>query len=447
MMHLLRRGLHTLPLLAALWLLGWLPQITESGLSGSWPLPWRLDALTFWFILNLTLGVALLPLGWRDTLRALAALLLLIALCAEHLLLLPIALIALAALLWSWRWLLAGAFLTLGVGLLWWAGGTTWSAATTATAITPLAFLLILVACGTGLNCYPLVALPQPFDPLRQALQPVWLLPLIRTIEWGPWNSGWSLAVVVLGGATALWSSANAIWTNDRGQRIEQILGTWLGLALASVGLLSTVGIASALWQVLAYTLGIGVLLRAERGMLWAGPVPPTVGFVAAWLAQGATAAGGAFLLAAVCWLATLLSGIAVLRLRAETTAPTHAAALIAVGLTLALGVFAPLPLRWLILPAIEPLQGGLTPFGLLDIWPWVGMAALDAGHRRVAVLPSIAVAVLALVAAALVWLLARLLGWVDLPSDNEQAHGWSTTAWQQLRQQVWWIKGRNERG
>ena len=446
MMHLLRRGLQALPLLGALWLLRWLPQISENGLSGSWPLPWRLDALTLWFILTLTLGVALLPLSRRDTLRTLAALLLLIALCGEHLLLLPIALIALAALLWNWRWLLAGALLTLGVGLLWWAGGSTWSAP--ATAITPLAFLLILAACSIGLNCYPIAALPQPSDRLRQALQPIWLLPLIRTIEWGPWNSGWALAVVILGSATALWSSGNAIWTNDRAQRIEQIVGTWLGIALAGVGLLTTVGIASALWQLLAYALGIGVLLRAERGMLWAAPVPPAVGFVAAWLAQGATAASGAFLPAAVCWLATLLSGIAVLRLRAETTAPTHAGTLIAVGLAVTLGVFAPLPLRWLILPAIEPLQGGLTPFGLLDIWPWVGIAALDAGHRRVAVLPSIAVAVLALVAAALVWLLARILGWVRLPSEADQeATGWTTTVWEHLRQQVWWSKRPNERG
>lgn len=450
MTRTLQHGLRMLPLLGGLWLLRFVPQIVEAPLRGTWPLPWRLDALTLCLIVGLTLGVALLPLGWRDTLRALAALLLLGALPGEHLLLLPLALIGVSALLWSWRWLLAGALLSAGLGLVALAGGTTWSAPTTATAITSQSFLLLLAACAIGLNSYPIAVLSQRPDALRQALQPIWLLPLIRTIEWGPWNSGWSLAVLLLGGASALWSSGSALWIADREQRIEHILGTWLGMALACVGLLTTVGVASALWLVLAYALGVGLLAQADRRIWWAAPVPPSAAFVAGWLAQGATAASGAFLLSGVLWLAMLFVGIAILRLRAETAAAWQPGitATFAIGLTILLGLLAPLPLRWLIVPAIEPLQGGLTPFGLLDIWPWVGMAALDAGHRRVAVLPSIAVAVLALVVAALVWMLARVFGWVRLDGEgDEQSPPRSAALWEQMRQQVWWIGGPKERG
>lgn len=445
--------LRALPLLGAIWLLRFLPQIAEAPPSGAWPLPWRLDALTLCFVIALPLGVAFLPLGWRDTLRALAALALLIAVAGEHLLILPLALIGLSGLLWSWRWLLASGLLTLGLGLVWLSGGTTWSAPETATSATSLAFLLLLLGCSIGLNSFPIALLHakdgRPSDLLRQALQPLWLLPLIRTIEWGPWNSGWTVAALLIGGVTTLWSGSTALWTSDRSQRIEWILSAWLGMALACVGLLTTVGIAAALWQMLAYTLGLGLLLRSERGGWWAGPVPPTVSFVAAWLAQGATAASGAFLLSGVFWLATLFSGIAILRLRSETQISSRIsiASAIGIGLALLLGVLAPLPLRWLMLPAIEPLQGGLTPFGLLDIWPWVGIAALDAGHRRVAVLPSIAVFVLALVVAALIWLFARIFGWVRLAADDEQAQPEQADLWEQLRQQVWWVKGPKQRG
>lgn len=441
--------LQALPLLGAISLLRWVPQIAESAPGGVWPLPWRLDALTLCFVIVLPLGVAFLPLGWRDTLRTLAALMLLATVTAEHLLILPLALIVLGALLWNWRWLLAGALLAAGLGSMWLSGGSTWSAPATATAVTSPAFLLILLGCSIGLNTVPIALLPQRPDPIRRALQPIWLLPLIRTIEWGPWNSGWTLAALLLGGVTTLWAASTALWTDDRARRVEQILSTWLGMALVCVGLLTTVGIAAALWLMLAYALGLGLLLRSERWGWWAGPVPPAASFVAVWLAQGATAASGAFLLAAVFWLATLLSGIAILRLRSEAQISSKLSlpSAISIGLALLLGVLAPLPLRWLMLPAIEPLQGGLTPFGLLDIWPWVGIAALDAGHRRVAVLPSIAVFVLALVVAALVWLFARVFGWVRLPGDEQQTQPEQADLWAQLRQQVWWIRGPKRRG
>lgn len=446
---IVRGWLRALPLLGAIFLLRWVPQLAESPPGGGWPLPWRLDALTLCFVIALPLGVAFLPLGWRDTLRSLAALILLVTLTAEHLLILPLALIVVGALLWSWRWLLAGGLLVAGLGIMWLNGGSTWSAPATATTVTSPAFLLILLGCSIGLNSYPIGLIPQRPDSIRQALQPIWLLPLIRTIEWGPWNSGWTLAALLLGGLTTLWASSTALWTNDRGQRSERILSTWLGMALVCVGLLTTVGIAAALWLMLAYALGLGLLLRSERWSWWAGPVPPTASFVATWLAQGATAASGTFLLAAVFWLATLFSGIAILRLRSDSQVSSKLSlpSAISIGLALLLGVLAPLPLRWLMLPAIEPLQGGLTPFGLLDIWPWVGIAALDAGHRRVAVLPSIAVFVLALVVAALVWLVARVLGWVRLPGDEEQPQPEQADLWAQLREQVWWIRGPKRRG
>jgi hypothetical protein len=480
--HLLR-ALQALPLIGALALLRWLPTIAQpvepgaAGMSGVLLLPWRLDALTLLLLLTLALGVALTPLSPRDTVRALIALALLLpALLLEHLLALPLGLLGVGLLLAGasrWRWLAAAVLLTLGLSLLRRTGGAGWYTPATATALTSPLFLLLLISAYIGLGGYPLGLLGRQnassYAALDLALQPIWLLPLLRTIGWGPWNSGWALATLLLGGLTALWAGASALWTAAPEQRVERIAGAWLGLALACIGLLTPVGIASALWQLLAYALGLGLLFGAPRWRIWAAPLPISATFVASWLAQGATAASGTYLLTGVCWLVAITSGLATLRLRHEplaASAPGQAGGLAA--LSLGLGLLAPLPMRWLIVPAIDLLQGGLTPFGLLDIWPWIGLAALDSGQRRVAVLPSIAVALLALVVAALIWLLSRLINpaaphadddlsddpaepdWLlsrllnpVAPSADESDPNW----WAQLRRRVWWAGGARRRG
>jgi len=450
-MFIIRRGLLLLPLAGALWSLRWLPTIAATPLQGASPLGWYFDPLTHVFVLLLALGVAPLQLGWRDTLRVLAAVGLLVpALLAEHLLALPITLVLVSGLLKSWRWFIASVVLLIALGLLLALGGAGWHGPHTATLITSPIFLLLLAACCIGLGIYPAAIFAQAFDPLRLMLQPLWLLPLLRAIAWGPWNTGWALATLLLGLVATLWACTTALWGAPSRSRVDHIANTWLSMALTCIGLLTPVGISAALWLVLSYPLSLGLLLRGSRWRWWAAPLPPTAMFTACWLVQGALAASGTLLAAAVCWLATLLSGLAVLREHTEqpsasTTSPVD---VVLLGLALGLGVLVPLPLRWLVIPAVELLQGGLTPFGLLDIWPWVGIAALDAGQRRVAVLPSIAVAVLMLVVAALVWLLARIFGWIgNVPPDTAHNAQQSAELWTSIQQRVWWAKGPKRRG
>jgi hypothetical protein len=449
---LLRRLIHTLPLLGALLLLPQLPTIAENPIRGNWPLPWQIDALRIVFLISLGSGLAVAPLRWR-TLAA--SLLILLAVPFEHLLALPAALLVSAVVLRSWRWLAAAIVLAIAFAPLRMQGSAAWSEPHTLTS--PI-FLLLITATYVGINGYPVALARQKSDPGLIALQPIWLLPVLHTFAWGPWNNGWTVATVLLGGATALWGSAAALWTPNETQRMAWLGSAWLGSALAGVGLATTVGAASALWQTLIFGVSIG-LLRSPRTRWLAAPIPLTAPFVAAWLAQGAAAASGVFLLTGALWLSAILSGLAVTRFQVsgfkfqvpsreysiqnpKSKIQNHFGSWFLVLGSFLLGILAPLPLRFLIVPAIEPLQAGLTPFGLLDIWPWVGIAALDAGQRRVAVLPSIAVAVLALVAAALVWLLARAFGWTAGSAGDE-----TLRLWDDLRDRVWWAGSTRHRG
>jgi hypothetical protein len=124
----------------------------------------------------------------------------------------------------------------------------------------------------------------------------------------------------------------------------------------------------------------------------------------------GASVAGGVALLAGAAWLVALLSGLTA-ALGGTQTQPDRRALLVAAGASAVLGVGAPLFTTTLIQPAIEQLQGGLTPYGDVNIWPWVGLATIDAAHTPVTTLPSIAVAAFMLVLSALVYLIARLRG------------------------------------
>jgi len=101
-------------------------------------------------------------------------------------------------------------------------------------------------------------------------------------------------------------------------------------------------------------------------------------------------------------------------------------------------GIAAPPAIEQLILPAVDLLQGGLTPFGLLAVWPWIGIAALDAGQRRVTTLPAIAMLLFTLVCAAGVWIAARVLA-----RQSERSR--STPAGMRVvLRRVWWLGARN---
>ena len=286
-----------------------------------------------------------------------------------------------------------------------------------------------------------------------------WLYPLVRLYSLGPWNNGWSFATLLLGGAAALWAAAAAL--TRRPARRELTLLSYLGLALAGMGLGTGAGVAAGCYGLLAYmilalqpatdpgprfdkltnrrdegdrrpTTDESALPEAAASLphvftpsalhwLLSGAIPFTAPFVAAWMLVGASVASGVALLSGAAWLILLLNGVTT-TLPNDTAPPDARRPLIvAATASVLLGVGAPLGVVALIQPVIEQLQGGLTPYGDINIWPWVGLATIDATHTPVTTLPSIAVAALMLVLSALVYLIARLRDtWATLAPVSE---------------------------
>lgn len=256
--------------------------------------------------------------------------------------------------------------------------------------------------------------------------------PLIRLYSLGPWNLGWLFATLLLGGATALWAAWGALRPDATSGCRSQLVQVQAGLALVGIGLGSSAGLAAACYALLivpVLVLGFGAWPVDEAGnanaaahapraalrpwCLWllSGALPLTAPFVAAWMALGAAAAGGVLLLAGAVWFAALVATLAVAR-RIALTPPgaTGWRLLLAAGASLGLGAASPGVVQWLIRPIVQQLQGGLTPFGDLLLWPWAGLLAHDATRQTVAALPSFALIGLMLVLGALAWLAARLL-------------------------------------
>jgi hypothetical protein len=265
------------------------------------------------------------------------------------------------------------------------------------------------------------------FDLFRLA----WLYPLARLYSLGPWNSGWSFATLLLGGGLALWCAGSALVQPDVAARNARLQSIYLALALAGLGLSNSAGIVAACYGVLAFmVLSVGhedrrteisdpILIAPISNIqppisnllpwLLSSAVPLTAPFVAAWMLMGASVAGGVALLAGVVWLVALLHGLAGALWNRVEQVPVSRRLLFAGVTSVVLGVGAPPIARLLILPVVAQLQGGLTPFGELNIWPWVGVATSDSAHTQVTTLPSIAIALLLLVLSALVYVVARL--------------------------------------
>jgi len=258
-----------------------------------------------------------------------------------------------------------------------------------------------------------------------------WLYPLLRLYSLGPWNAGWSFAALLLGCAIALWCARLAADAAPVSSA-SAVGGSLVGLALACAGLSSAAGVAACCMALLcALVSGAGLSARwqlppwLEATSIWllSGALPITLPFVVVWLGIGAAAAGGVLLAAGAFWLVGMGNALAALRLLAaqRVEAPplgTEAAPLrslfsrrsLAATASLLLDIVAPALVQWPILPVARQLQGGLSPYGDLAVWPWVGLATVDAGRQQVAVLPSLAVAGLMLVLCALAWLVSRLL-------------------------------------
>ena len=144
---------------------------------------------------------------------------------------------------------------------------------------------------------------------------------------------------------------------------------------------------------------------------LFTGAVPLSAPFVAAWLAVAAAVAGDLSLVAVAFWGAALLVAVATRRLAGASAAnlAPHGGQSTAAILSLVLGLGSPLVVLGLLEPLAAQLQGGLTPFGELALWPWAGLIALNAARQPVATLPSLALAALMVLLTAFAWVLLRL--------------------------------------
>jgi|GEM_PF-763946 len=264
------------------------------------------------------------------------------------------------------------------------------------------------------------------FTQLEQDLVRIaWLYPLVRLYSLGPWNNGWSFATMLLGGAVAVWAAGSAFAQTDADARRRLTLLSYLGLVLAGLGLGTSAGIVAGCYGLLVYLLlavGSAPVPRADgqpeanaafvgqtsQRWLLSGAIPFTAPFVAAWLLIGAGHAGGVILLSGIVWVVTLINALATgLALSAERSA--RRALTVAAAASVALGIGAPLVVLALIQPVVEQLQGGLTLYGDVNVWPWVGLETIDAAHTPVTTLPAIAIAGLMLVLSALVYLILRL--------------------------------------
>jgi hypothetical protein len=274
----------------------------------------------------------------------------------------------------------------------------------------------------------------------RDLVRIAWLYPLVRLYSLGPWNNGWSFATMLLGGAAAVWAAGSAFAQTDADARRRLVRSSYLGLTLAGLGLGTSAGIVAGCYGLLAYlVLAVGSAASAQpraadqeganavgvgqtsRRWLLSGAIPLTAPFVAAWLLIGAGHAGGVILLSGIVWIVMLINaltmGLAISAGRKATRALTVAAAA-----SVALGIGAPLVVLALIRPVVEQLQGGLTLYGDVNIWPWVGLETIDAGHTPVTTLPAIAISGLMLVLSALVYLILRLRA-VSAPPAAAVAH------------------------
>ena len=361
--------------------------------------------------------------------------------------------------------LLAASSLLLGCGALALRGAARYDDRAAGAALDSFAFWFVLLAAS--IVCAPLLRTTN--DERRTTnneiglLRFAWLYPLARLYSLGPWNSGWSFATLLLGGALALWCACSALIRPDASTRNHRTQSSYLALALSGLGLSNSAGVAAACYAVLAYlVLWVG---HSEWGTedpahppsaiphppspipptwLLSSALPLTAPFVAVWMLIGASVAGGVALLAGVAWLAALIHGLAVALWDGTEPAQARRPLLVAGALSLALGAGAPPIARLLILPVVAQLQGGLTPFGDVNIWPWVGVAASDSAHTQVATLPSVAIALLMLVLTALVYVVVRLreLRRADQPAEPPEATAVASPLLSYLRDEVPWLGG-----
>ena len=357
-----------------------------------------------------------------------------------------------------WHIAAAIACLVIGYGLLATRGALWYDERNAGAALDSLAFWFVLLAAalplwaGSGEKTSGVIS--------ASPLPVLFLYPLVRLYSLGPWNPGWALATALFGGALALRHAAGAL---VRPAPVAYSLSAMLAaMALASFGLSSGAGIAAGCYAALTS------VLRIADKQATAGVGPLALVFVAGWMAVGAAVAGGIAALAGALWAAALLAALA-LTLRFENlnkkpdlsykTKKTPLATFVPFvsswftlrSLFLITAILAPFVVAWLIEPAVAQLQGGLTPYGDIRIWPWIGLAFVNSAQVQIAVLPSVAVAVLMVVLVSIVFLLTRLRS----QSEDQEPEGDGQTVssgagdyrwlWQILREEVPWLAGKRQ--
>lgn len=323
--------------------------------------------------------------------------------------------------------LLAAAALAAGYGALALRGAVRFDTPLAGAALDSLAFWFVLLAAAIPL--LPSVAPPGDMHslPARAGIDLfafAWLYPLMRLYTLSPWNEGWSLAAMALGGGAMIWLTLGALTATTRSQRAQHNRRRCLALALTGIGLSSGAGLAVACYAVLVYLLlcvtddagsatessssaTVWGLPPSVPSWLLSGAIPLTAPFVATWMIVGAGAAGGVTMLTAVAWLTMLVGALTVV---IDLPAAASRRRWVGGGVSLALGVASPLVVRLLVQPVIEQLQGGLSVYGDINVWPWVGLAMVNSARTGMTALPTIGAAGLMVVLSALVYLLARLL-------------------------------------
>jgi hypothetical protein len=403
----------------------------------------RLDGLAACFsVLTITLTLAIGPYSPRATsgaqvsvlgsrfsvLRSPATCLLLcIAYLTTHLVFLSGALLLAAIIngLRRWEHWTAALLASAGLALIALRAGTwRYPAPDAGLGLNSLSFGLLLSAVVLASGALGLIV------PRTARLSPLLAVGLMYTLyrlfSLGPWNLGWQLAALLLGVTVTLGAGWQAALRADRSLP-DRLVTLQCGMALIGAGLASGAGLALGAYALLALALQQAAFQRTEGGRwLWlvSGAVPLTVPFVAGWIGIAGAMAGGVTALALAIWAGLLLAAAGVARLaeveREDTWAagqkdePPDRSAIgyrLSAFLSLVLGSATPPVFALLIQPMVAQLQGGLTPFGEVTLWPWAGLLALNAARQPVATLPSLALAALMLILAALAWLMTRLIG------------------------------------
>lgn len=279
-------------------------------------------------------------------------------------------------------------------------------------------------------------------------LRPIWLIPLLHTLQAGPWPIAWVLLMLLTASVGMGGAVVGALSTLDRRHGSERLLTALLLMAFLSIAISSAAGIVAALWVILAHSL---LLLWTRGATHQPRPLAPfALLFLATWWAGGAASGAGAFLVTGAIWLSGTACALASLLWQDMTTSTINSrrrAVFERLGVfirtigTGAIMLMMPFFTRFVALPVADQVDPGLTSFGLLDHWPWIGVAMLDAAHRRVALLPIGALAPLFAVLLAAAWLLGRLV--VRTPPSEIPATPEDEGVWAGVRAHVWWIRGR----